>query len=169
MPGANELSTVEWHSAQVVPTRVSVSCPLTVSTVPFRPTTALSLSSATVVAGSVRLMLPFWMPATTAGGSASASTFNPTASAVVGSTAVRITSWMRKVSVHLASSPKVSKRKICWPSATSAAWRAAASSSSSSPPQATTRPSAAISAPASGRWRGGAENGLAHGGLLCGR
>ena len=29
-------------------------------------------------------MLPFWMPATTAGGSASASTFNPTASAVVG-------------------------------------------------------------------------------------
>ena len=32
-------------------------------------------------------MLPFWMPATTAAGSASASTFRPTDSAVVGSTA----------------------------------------------------------------------------------
>ena len=41
-------------------------------------------------------MLPFWMPATTCGGKASASTFNPTASAVVGSTALRITSCMRK-------------------------------------------------------------------------
>ena len=55
MPGANELSTVEWHSAQVTPTRVSVSAPLTVSTVPLRPTTASSLSSATVVAGLVQV------------------------------------------------------------------------------------------------------------------
>src|SRR5512138_1879604 len=51
MPGANELSTVEWHNAQVVPTWVSVSWPLTVSTLPLRPTTALSFNSATVVAG----------------------------------------------------------------------------------------------------------------------
>ena len=51
MPGANELSTVEWHSAQVMPTRVSGSTPLTVSTVPLRPTTASSFSRATVVAG----------------------------------------------------------------------------------------------------------------------
>ena len=28
MPGANELSTVEWHSAHVMPTRVSVFWPL---------------------------------------------------------------------------------------------------------------------------------------------
>ena len=43
MPGANESSTVEWHSAHVMPTRVSVSLPSTVSTVPFRPTTAFEL------------------------------------------------------------------------------------------------------------------------------
>ena len=79
MPGANELSTVEWHSAQVMPTRVErVARRSTVSTVPFRPTTASSLSSATVVAGLVRSMVPFWMPCTTPGGSASASTFRPT-------------------------------------------------------------------------------------------
>src|SRR5262245_40665148 len=30
-PGTNELSTVEWHSAQVKPTRVTVSLPLTFS------------------------------------------------------------------------------------------------------------------------------------------
>ena len=78
MPGANELSTVEWHSAQVMPTRVSVSLPLTVSTVPLRPTTASSLSSATVVAGlgEARCCRP-GCRATTAGGSASASTFKP--------------------------------------------------------------------------------------------
>ena len=115
MPGANESSTVEWHSAQVMPTRVSVSAPLTVSTVPFRPTTAFSLSSATVVAGLRQVDAAVRMPATTAGGSASASTFRPTDSAVVGSTAVAMTSCMRSVSVHCASSPKVSKRKICWP------------------------------------------------------
>ena len=72
------------------------------------PTTAFNLSSATVVAGLVREMLPFWMPATTAAGNASASTFRPTASAVVGSTALRTASCRRSVSVHFASSPKVS-------------------------------------------------------------
>ena len=92
MPGANELSTVEWHSAQVMPTRVSVSTPLTVSTVPLRPTTAFSFSNVTVVAGLFRSTLPFWMPWTTAAGKASASTLSPTESAVTGSTAVRITS-----------------------------------------------------------------------------
>ena len=34
MPGANESSTVEWQSAQVTPTRVSVSLPSIVSTLP---------------------------------------------------------------------------------------------------------------------------------------
>src|SRR5512143_476738 len=76
------------------------------------------------------------MPSTTDCGSASASTFSPTASAVVGSTALRIASCRRSVSVHFASSPKVSKRKICRPCATSAACWAAPSSSP--PPQAAT-------------------------------
>src|SRR5688572_26628219 len=34
IPGANELSTVEWQIAQVMPNRVSVSRPAIVSTVP---------------------------------------------------------------------------------------------------------------------------------------
>ena len=88
MPLANESSTVEWQSAQVMPTLVSVSVPLTDSTVPLTPTTALSLSNATVVAGSVRLIEPSWIPLTTAAGRASASTLRPTESAVVGSTAL---------------------------------------------------------------------------------
>ena len=121
MPGANELSTVEWQRAQVMPTWVRSSLPLTDSTVPFRPTTASSFSRATVVAGLFRSMLPFWMPWTTAAGNASASTLRPTESAVTGSTAALMTSCMRSVSVHFASSPKVSKRKICLPWATSAA------------------------------------------------
>ena len=50
-----------------------------------------------------------------------------------------MTSCMRSVSVHLASSPKVSKRKICLPWATSAAW----SARSSEPPQAATEATAA--------------------------
>jgi len=120
MPGAKESSTVEWHRAQVIPTRVSVSLPPMVSIVPLTPRTASSFSNATVVAGSVRLMLPSWMPATTAAGKASESTFRPTARAVVGST-VDTTSCMRRASVHLVSSPKVSNRKVCLPSATRAA------------------------------------------------
>src|SRR3546814_10186998 len=56
MPGANESSTVEWHSAQVVPTRVNVSTPLTFSTVPLRPTTASRPSNATVTPGSFKSM-----------------------------------------------------------------------------------------------------------------
>ena len=66
-------------------------------------------------------MLPFPIPATTAGGNASTSTFRPTDKAVVGSTAAAITSCMRNVSVHRDSSPNVSNRKICLPCATSAA------------------------------------------------
>ena len=100
-----------------MPTRVSTSWPLTVVTVPFTPTTALSLSSATVVAGLVRLIVPFWIPATTAGGSESVSTLSPTDNAVAGSTALLMTSCMRSVSVQKVSSPKVSKRKMSFPCA----------------------------------------------------
>src|SRR6266545_2227942 len=91
MPGAKELSTVEWHSAQVKPTRVSESLPPTVATVPLTPRTASSFKSATVVAGSVRLTEPSLMPATTDAGRASESTFSPTDNAVVGSTVA--TTW----------------------------------------------------------------------------
>src|SRR3954447_24775659 len=55
MPGANELLTVEWQTAQVRPIELSrpllVRCGLT-------PTTALSLISASVVAGESRFTLP---------------------------------------------------------------------------------------------------------------
>ena len=121
IPGANELSTVEWQSAQVIPTRVSVSVPSApVVTVPWTPTTALSLSSATVVAGLVRLIVPSWIPWTTAAGRAVASTLRPTASAVVGSTALAMTVCICRASVHCVSSPNVSKRKVCCPAATRA-------------------------------------------------
>src|SRR6185312_2750814 len=119
MPLENESSTVEWQSAQVIPTFVNVSLPLaSVVTVPWTPTTALSFSKATVVAGLVRLMVPSWIPCTTEAGSAVASTLRPTESAVVGSTAVEMTVCICNTSVHRLSSPKVSKRKVCWPAAT---------------------------------------------------
>ena len=115
IPGANALSTVEWQSAQVTPTCVSVSLPLTVSTVPLSPTTASSFSKATVVSGLFRSTLPLRIAPCNVAGGASTSTLRPTDSAVAGSTEVRMTSCMRKVSVHLVSSPKVSARKICCP------------------------------------------------------
>src|SRR5436190_16889870 len=60
MPGANELSTVEWQIAQVIPSLVTpVPAALGVALMPM---TALRPRSATVVFGSVRLMVLFWMP-----------------------------------------------------------------------------------------------------------
>ena len=53
---------------------------------PVTPTTAFSLSSASVVAGSSRSTLPALIAAAIFGGSASASTLRPTASAVFGLT-----------------------------------------------------------------------------------
>ena len=113
MPGANELFTVEWQSAQVIPSRTSVSFPLIVRTVPRRPTTAFSFSSVTVVAGLFRSTWPALIACATAGGIASASTFSPTLSANVGLTELCTTSCIRAVSVQNFSSPKVSYRKIC--------------------------------------------------------
>src|SRR4026209_1131129 len=78
IPGAKELLTVEWQRAQVVPTRTRVSRPPMVSTVPLSPTTPSSLRRATVVAGSVRLIAPLWIPCTNSVGSASPSTLSPT-------------------------------------------------------------------------------------------
>jgi hypothetical protein len=51
IPGANESSTVEWQTAQVIPTELSVPSLLKK---PLRPTTAFSLRRASVVAGSSR-------------------------------------------------------------------------------------------------------------------
>ena len=110
IPAATLLFTVEWQSAQVMPTAVRVSLPLIVCTVPLRPTTAPSLSSATVVAGSVRSAV-----SRVPGGKTSASTLRPTASAVCGLTAAWITSCILRVSVQKVSSPKVSKRKVSLP------------------------------------------------------
>ena len=49
MPGARELSTVEWHSAHSMPTELRLP---SLSKKPLTPTTAFSLSRANVVAGS---------------------------------------------------------------------------------------------------------------------
>ena len=54
MPGANESSTVEWHSAHWMP--IDFTLP-SASAIAVTPTTALSLSSAMVVAGSSRFDL----------------------------------------------------------------------------------------------------------------
>jgi hypothetical protein len=75
MPGRNELSTVEWQNAQLMPTLVSV---LLASTWPMTPSTAPSLSNATVVAGLFRLIVLSSIPALTDAGSASTSTLRPT-------------------------------------------------------------------------------------------
>src|SRR5688572_15998814 len=53
---------------------------------PFMPTTEFNFNNATVVLGSSSLIAPDLTPATTSAGKASASTFNPTESAVVGLT-----------------------------------------------------------------------------------
>jgi hypothetical protein len=113
MPFRTESSTVEWHSAQVTPS--FVMWPFA-STSAFNPTTALSLSNETVVFGSLRSAF-----SSVPGGSASESTFNPTSSAVVGSTFDSTTSCNPSLSVQSRSSPKVSKRKMRLPSLTSSA------------------------------------------------
>src|SRR5256886_600933 len=112
MPGASELSTVEWHSAHVTPKRVMV---LVASTVACTPTTAFRLSNTTVVAGSSRFACPALSWETSPAGSASTSTFRPTPSAVLG--LIPWTTWcIFRVSVQKASSPKVSNRKTALPS-----------------------------------------------------
>src|SRR4029079_12007433 len=63
MPGATELLTVEWHTAHVRPiddiAPLLLKCGLT-------PTTALSFTSASVVAGEFRSTLPAFSALTTA-------------------------------------------------------------------------------------------------------
>ena len=98
---------------------------------PLTPSTAFSLINAIVVAGSSRLMLPLLMPATMLAGSASASTFNPTANAVLGLTpgpkpplaAPAIALSICNRPLQNASSPKASNRKIFFPSAINGAYQ----------------------------------------------
>src|SRR3954447_25851261 len=122
MPLVNESSTVEWQTAQVMPTDVRrLPSP---ETWPRTPTTALSLSSASVVAGSLRSTLPALIALTTDLGSLEESTLSPTLSAVFGDTppptppclapAIARLSW--STPVQKLSSPKVSCRKTCRPS-----------------------------------------------------
>src|SRR5690348_1562129 len=126
MPAAKESSTVEWHNAQVMPT--DFSCLPSFENFACTPTTAFNFSSVSVVAGSSRSTLPCLMACTTAGGSASASTFRPTPSAVFGLTPAptppfltpSIACCRRSCPLQNASSPKVSKRKICLPCSYSA-------------------------------------------------
>src|SRR5262245_3710717 len=120
MPGANESSTVLWQSAHVMPTD---------STLPSRfvktrtPTTALSLSSASVVAGSSSLARPDRIAPTTDPGSARASTLSPSSSAAFGLRpgptppffAPAMASCKRNAPPQKSSSPNVSKRKVLRP------------------------------------------------------
>src|SRR3954452_10618227 len=130
-PGATELLTVEWQTAQVRPTELIrplwLKCGLT-------PTTALSLISASVVAGEFRSTLPAFRALSTDFGSALASTLSPTERAVFGLTpgptppwllpAIALSSWSAPLQNWL--SPKSSKRKIWRPWLTrDAPWRVA--------------------------------------------
>jgi hypothetical protein len=120
MPGAKELSTVAWQMAHVMP--MEVISPLW-SKKPLTPTTALSRSKASVTAGSFRSTLPALILFCRSRGKAAASTFRPTARAVLGLTpgptppfcAPAIALWSWSSSPQKASSPKVSKRKIRLP------------------------------------------------------
>src|SRR5215472_11622126 len=120
MPGTRELSTVEWHSAHSMPTEFRL--PL-LSKKPLTPTTALSFSSASVVAGSFRSTVPLRMPCCTDSGNALTSTFSPSASASFGlrpgpmppCAAPSIVLSRCRVPPQNDWSPNVSKRKVCWP------------------------------------------------------
>src|SRR6516225_1073978 len=126
MPGARELSTVEWHSAHSIPTELRL--PL-LSKKPLTPTTALSFSSASVTAGSSRLTFPARMACCSDSGRAFTSTLSPSASAVFGLRtgplppcfAPSIVLFSCRVPPQNDWSPNVSKRKVCLPWLTSLA------------------------------------------------
>src|SRR5881396_131191 len=92
---------------------------------PVTPTTALSLRSASVVAGSSRFTCPALSCSWSAAGIASRSTLRPTLNAVLGLTpgpmpplrSPAIALWSCSASPQNVSSPNVSNRKVCRPSA----------------------------------------------------
>src|SRR5256886_14388833 len=109
---------------------------------PVTPTTAFSLRSAKVVAGSSRSTLPALSCSCSAGGRAPTSTLRPTDSAVFGLTppptppcfSPAMALWSCSASPQNASSPNVSNRKVWRPSRT---MRLALSSITLSKPEGT--------------------------------
>src|SRR3954454_9795806 len=122
MPGAKESSTAVWQAAQVMPTEVRLPAS---SKIPLTPTTALSLSRASVLAGSSRSTCPSLRSSRTLWGRASTSTLSPTASAVLGETPGPTPPWAApsmalsscRAPPQKPSSPKVSLRKMSLPCA----------------------------------------------------
>ena len=109
IPVVSESSTVEWQSAQVIPTFFSRSRPSISSTVPSTPTTAPSLMSATVTAGSVRSTCPAWIASNQRLGECLDIDFQArAASASSGLREVSMNSCSRSCLVQSRSSPKVS-------------------------------------------------------------
>src|SRR5213593_2387947 len=112
---------------------------------PVTPTTAFSLRSAKVVAGSSRSTLPALSCSCSAGGRAPTSTLRPTDSAVFGLTppptppcfSPAMALWSCSASPQNASSPNVSNRKVWRPSRT---MRLALSSITLSKPEGTHEP-----------------------------
>src|SRR5262249_15760273 len=121
IPGANELSTVEWQNAHWIPIDLTLPSGFVKA---VTPTTAFNLRRARVVAGSSRLTFPAASCFFKLSGSASASTLRPTDNAVFGETpgprppffspAMALCNW--SASPQKASLPNVSKRKIFLPS-----------------------------------------------------
>src|SRR5688572_15215356 len=150
IPGAKELSTVEWQSAQVMPTLRS--CWPEGSKNPRTPTTAFSLRSASVVAGSSRSTRSRRNASFRAAGKASTSTLSPSASADFGLSpgpvppfARPAIDWCRRsASPQKAWLPKLSCRKIrrprsiSWSALSDCAWSRVEAASGGAPSAART-------------------------------
>ena len=81
MPLTKESSTVEWHSAQVMPIEVTF---LSSSRIALTPTTASARSNSSVVSGLSRLTAPSLRTSTSSFGTAPTSAFNPSCNACLG-------------------------------------------------------------------------------------
>ena len=121
MPGANESSTVEWHSAHWMPTEREAFAR---SKKPVTPTTALQLQQRERGRRIVEIDRPRRSCLHEPAGSASTSTLSPSSSALFGLTpgptppiaSPWIASCSRSSSPQNSSSPNVSKRNVCRPS-----------------------------------------------------
>ena len=81
MPLTKESSTVEWHSAHVMPIEVTL---LSSSSTAFTPTTASARSNSRVVSGLSRLTPPSLSTSTSSFGTAPTSAFRPSCNACRG-------------------------------------------------------------------------------------
>ena len=122
IPSLNELSTVEWQTAQVIPIDCNVPSWLKF---PFTPTTEFNFKRANVIAGSFKSIEWEMMPSRTSAGNASTSTFNPIPNAAAGLTpgpkpplsSPAIALSICSNPLQKSSSPKVSKRNVSLPCA----------------------------------------------------